>query len=111
MISSAADGKHAMQRSLIRHHDLGPGPFDVHETGLAEDLQVVGHGRLADVHGGDDLTGGHRSRLGGQQVQDEDPGRVTECFEPAGPRGRFLAGHGLSSGHRRTLPSMIDDSR
>ena len=36
------------------------------EAGLAEDLQVVGDGRLADVEGVDDLADVHRPGLGGQ---------------------------------------------
>ena len=107
MISSAADGKQARQRSLIRHQLWVPDAFDVHEARLAEDLQVVRHGRLADVHRVDDLAGRHRPRLGGQQVEDQDPRRVTERLEPAGPRRRVLAGHGRSGGSSKNL--SIDD--
>ena len=61
-------------------------PFHMDEAGLAEDLQMVRDGRLADVEGVDDLADVHRPRLGGQQVQDQDAGRVAERLEPARPR-------------------------
>ncbi len=58
---------------------------DEEEARVPEDLQVVRHGRLTDVDGVDDLGHAHRALRRGQQVEDHDPGRVTQRLEPGCP--------------------------
>jgi hypothetical protein len=74
----------------------------VDEARLAEDLEVVGDGRLTDVDGVHDLAGGHRAGFRGQEVQDQDARGIAERLEPAGPC------RGVVAGDRHRVLTIID---
>ena len=61
MTSSAAVGKQSRQRSLIRHQLDVPSRSTSTKRDIAEDLEVVRDGGLADVDGLDDLGDRHRA--------------------------------------------------
>ncbi len=67
--------------------DLGSG------GGIDVLLSAKRVGPTGYVYGLDDLGNRHRSLLGGEQIEDQNPGRVAQRTEPARPGRSILTGN------------------
>jgi hypothetical protein len=79
-------GREHVEAALVDAEEAGVRPaFEVHEPNVGEELEVMGHRRLADVDGLDDLADGQGTRCGRELVKDQHASGVTQGPEPARP--------------------------
>ena len=85
----AASGNSARQVLIDAVVHEGAAALGDDEAHVAQHLQVVGDGRLAEREVIGDVADADRLVTGGQQIEDADAGRIGQGLEPGGVRLRL----------------------